>query len=284
MATNKYFRNFSYGREQDLVEDLIIESIKVYGHDVRYLPRTIVNRDDLFGEDGLSRFEAAAEVEVYIKNVEGFEGDGDFLSKFNLEIRDQITLTIARKRFDQIRTEKLLTEVGYNLVLQSGDNTVPSRQFLSQTPAYDNIVLEEGTSDGYAITTNRPNEGDIIYFPLTQKLYEIKFVEHESVFYQTGRLQTYDLKCELFEYNNEQIRTGNTAIDAIETEYSLDVLGHQLLLEDGNLILSEEGGTYLEEYRIEVHDRAANNEFYQMQSDSIIDFSESNPFSEMDRF
>ena len=87
MATNKYFRPFTYGREQDTAEDLIIESIKIYGLDVKYLPRTLVNPDALLGEDPQSEFDAAIDLEMYIKNTQGFEGEGDFLSKFNLEIR-----------------------------------------------------------------------------------------------------------------------------------------------------------------------------------------------------
>ena len=107
MATNVYFNNFSYAREQDLVEDLTIESIKVYGHNVKYMPKSIQEIDHLFGEDKLLKYETAADVEMYVKNVEGFEGEGDFMSKFGLQINDQLTLTVARKRFDQIKTEKL---------------------------------------------------------------------------------------------------------------------------------------------------------------------------------
>ena len=104
MALNKYYNNFNYAREQDLIEDLIIESIKMYGYDCRYLPRTFVKNDPLFGEDPLSRFESAVGIEMYIKNVEGFEGEGDFLSRFGLQIRDQITFTVSRKRFDNVRS------------------------------------------------------------------------------------------------------------------------------------------------------------------------------------
>ena len=111
MATNVYFNNFAYAREQDLVEDLTIESIKIYGHNVKYLPKTISGIDHLFGEDKLLKYETAADVEMYIKNVEGFEGEGEFMSKFGVQLNDQLTLTVARKRFDQIRTEKLTTVV-----------------------------------------------------------------------------------------------------------------------------------------------------------------------------
>jgi hypothetical protein len=283
MPTNVYFNNFSYGREQDLVEDLTIEAIKIYGHEIKYMPRTLVKNDFLFGEDYLSKFDEAIEIEMYIKNVEGFEGEGDFLSKFNLEIRDQITFTVARKRFDQaITSPKLLTEVGYNLIHEDGNTKTPSRQFLTQSKDTFSIMLE---GNDYLNTNNRPQEGDLLFFPLVKKLFEIKFVEHESIFYQTGRLQTYDIKCELYEYSSERIDTGNTDIDLIESTFSLNVLGSRFLAEDGTAYLLEGGGVILqEELRVESTDRSANNEFYQLQAAGIIDFSEINPFSERDRY
>ena len=283
MATNVYFNNFNYGREQDLVEDLTIEAIKIYGHNVKYMPRTIINVDDLFGEDPLSKFDEAVDIEMYIKNVEGFEGEGDLLSRFGLEIRDQITFTVARKRFDQaITSPKMLTEVGYNLIFESGDNNAPSRQYLTGSKDTEAFMLEGGD---YLNTINRPQEGDLIYFPMVGKIFEIKFVEHEQIFYQTGRLQTYDVRCELFEYSSERLDTGNTAIDTIEDTYSLNVLDQQLTIEDGTGVAKlEDGGTLLQEYRIEAADRSANNEFYQTNADNILDFSEINPFGETDRY
>jgi hypothetical protein len=89
MPTNKYFNNFNYSREQDTIESLIIESIKQFGHEVKYLPRTLVEQDHLFGEAKLSSFNDSVPIEMYIKNVEGFEGEGDFLSKFGVQIRDR---------------------------------------------------------------------------------------------------------------------------------------------------------------------------------------------------
>lgn len=284
MATNKYFNNFSYGREQDLVEDLVIESIRQYGHNVRYIPRTIVARDNLYSEDSLSTFDAAAEVEVYIKNVEGFEGEGDLLSKFGLQLRDQITFTMARKRFDQIKTEKLLTEVGRNLVYETANTNSPSRQYLTGSSETEAIVLETATAQGYEITNNRPFEGDLLYFPLVSKLFEIKFVEHESIFYQTGRLQTYDLRCELFEYSSEQINTGNTEIDAIEDTYSLDSLFWQVTLESNTgVTLLEDGDNLLQEYSLNTTDAQANNSLFRSEilTDGILDFTETNPWGEM---
>jgi len=283
MSTNVYFNNFAYAREQDLVEDLTIEAIKIYGHNVKYLPRTRVNTDNLFGEDVLSKFDEAIDIEMYIKNVEGFEGEGDLLSRFGLEIRDQITFTVARKRFDQaITSPKLMTQVGYNLIFESGDNNTPSRQYLTGSQDTEAMMLE---GDDYLNTINRPQEGDLIYFPMVGKIFEIKFVEHEQIFYQTGRLQTYDVRCELFEYSSERISTGNTEIDAIESTYSLDTLGYQFTLEDGTGVAQlEDGGTLLQEFTIETTDKSANNEFFQTQADNILDFSEINPFGEIDRY
>ena len=283
MAVNKYFNHFNYGREQDLVEDLTIESIKIYGHDVKYVPRTIVAKDNLYGDDPLSTYDNAADVEMYIKNVEGFEGEGDLLSRFGLQIRDEITFTLARKRFDQIRSEKLMTEVGYNLLMEDASTTTPSRQFLSGNHETESIVLEEGTGDGYSITSNRPNEGDLIYFPMVDKTFEIKHVEHETLFYQTGRLQTYDLRCELFEYSSEAIDTGIAEIDEIEDKFSLNILDNELLLdgEDGSL-LSEDGSSLMQEYTVEATDAQANNNLFtaDILSGGIVDFSEDDPWSE----
>lgn len=283
MAVNKYFNHFNYAREQDLIEDLTIESIKIYGHDVKYVPRTIVARDNLYGEDSLSTFNNAADVEMYIKNVEGFEGEGDLLSRFGLQIRDEITFTLARKRFDQIRSEKLMTEVGYNFVMEDANTAAPSRQFLSGNHETESIVLEQGTGDGYSITSNRPNEGDLIYFPMVDKTFEIKQVEHETLFYQTGRLQTYDLRCELFEYSSEAIDTGITEIDEIEDKFSLNILDNEILLdgEEGKL-LTEDGGSLMQEYMLETKDTQANNSLFtsDILSGGIVDFSEEDPWSE----
>lgn len=275
MATNKYFRPHSYGQEQRVAEDLVLESIKIHGLDVKYLPRTIVKEDVLLGEDVLSKFENAVNVELYVKNVQGFEGQGDFLSKFNLEIRDTITFTMARKRWSQILTEKLVDEVGYNYQLQSANT--------SSWGDSSSIILEAGSANGYTISTSRPMEGDLIFLPLNNKIYEIKFVEHENIFYQHGKLYTYDLSCELFEYSSEKIDTGNTAIDMIETTYTLDILNHQVLLETGDALLNEDDGYMLNEFRIETTDVGANNETIRTSALNFIDFSEQSPFSEIDR-
>ena len=245
MATNFYFNNIGASQEQNLIEDLIVESIKIYGHDVKYVKRVIQDKDKIYGADNqTSKYIQALEVEMYIKNVDGFGGDGDFLSKFNLEIRDQITFTIARRTFN------------------------------------DEI--------GSVMSIDRPREGDLVYFPLNKKLFEVKFVEHEPVFYQMGALQMYDLKCELFEYNSEFFDTGDKEIDAL---YTNNFLGketqHTLVTDDRyeNEYITEAGDTLVTEGdTIEDIDPAAENDTIQSEADNFLDFSETNPFSEGGRF
>ena len=237
MATNFFFNNFQNSQEQILIEDLIIESIKIYGLDMIYVPRNPVSIDVIYGEDPLREYLHAIPVEMYIKNIEGFAGEGDFLSKFNIQIRDQITFSIARRVF---------------------------------TNEVD--VLEIIT---------RPREGDLIYLPLNQKLFEIKFVEHEAIFYQLGALQTYDLKCELFEYNNEYFETGIENIDKLMTNYSLDLSVFSITTESGLNLTDEEEYVILQEsYDINENDVLANNDELELEAESLLDFTERDPFSE----
>ncbi len=242
-TTNLYFNNHAFSGEQNLIEDLIIESIRIYGVDCYYMPRTLVDKDLVFGEDTLSKFDHAYLIEMYIKSVDGFEGEGDFLSKFNIEIRDEMVLTVSQRRFGE------------------------------------EVSLTNTTED-----IGRPAEGDLIYFPLNNKVFEVKFVEHEAVFYQMGSLQTYDLRCELFEYSHERLDTGINAIDSIEDAYSGDFL-QELLLEDGSTFVTEENGTPFgleSKEKVEDTDKGAANDQFKSSVIDFIDFSEMNPFSEGD--
>ena len=233
MATNFYFNNFESSTEQILIEDLVIESIKIYGQDIIYIKRNTTSLDDLMNEDDVPEYREAHSTEMYIKNVDGFEGEGDFLSKFGLQIRDSITFTTAIRVWEQ--------NVG---------------QYI------DNI---------------RPNEGDLIYFPLNGKIFEVQHVEHEAIFYQMGSLQTYDLRCELFEYSNELFRTGVPEVDTLFAEYesrkyvSPDTVFDPSL---GNVDIAENGSD------IEETDDLADNTTIEQFADNIIDFTESNPFGE----
>lgn len=237
LATNFFFNNFQNSQEQILIEDLIIESIKIYGHDIIFIPRNPVQIDKILGEDPLREYVHAVPVEMYIKNIEGFAGEGDFLSKFNIQIRDQITFSVARRSF--------ANEVG---------------------------VLED---------LDRPREGDLIYFPLNRKIFEIKFVEHEAIFYQLGALQMWDLKCELFEYNNEYFNTGIADVDRLMADYSTGLSIFGIQLENGfNLTDEEEYSLIQESYDINENDDLATNDEFQTEGTSFIDFTERDPFSE----
>jgi hypothetical protein len=183
MSTNLYFNNFpkNITSEQLLVEDLVIEAMKIHGMDVYYMPRTSRDRVDyLYGEDPLKTYTTAYPIEMYLENVTGMEGEGDFVSKFGLEIRDETSFLLSRRRFAA---------------------TVPQI---------------------------RPNEGDLIYVPLIQNLFEITFVEHENaqaMYYTLGRgrggnVYVYALKLKQFVFSNEIIDTGFFEIDEqVRDEY-----------------------------------------------------------------
>lgn len=169
---------FSQGtrNEQYLIEDLIIESLKIYGQEMVYIPRTLVSKDEILGEDRLSKFTSAFPIEMYFENVDSLDGQGAFIQKFGMMMEQSATLVVARRRWEQL--------VG----------------------RYDVTTLPQ-----------RPNEGDLIYFPLTKGLFEIKFVKHQDPFYQLGKLYVYKLQVELFQYASERIDTGIKEIDAFES-------------------------------------------------------------------
>lgn len=186
MATGTTVRNpyFTMGTssEQNIVEDLIIESMKIYGQELYYIPRTLVSKDDVLGEDRLSTFTNMYPIEMYFENVDSFDGQGAFIQKFGLMMEQSATLSVARRRWDQL--------VGVH---------------------------------GTTILPNRPCEGDLLYFPLTKGLFEIKFVKHQDPFYQLGRLYVYKLQVELFQYNSERLDTGVPEIDVFESVKTFSV-------------------------------------------------------------
>ena len=175
---NLYFSD-KVRSEQKLYEDIIIESLKIYGQDVYYIPRDLVNEDKILGDDVSSRFNSAHKIEMYIENVEGFDGEGDLFTRFGVEIRDEATFVVSRNRWSQ------------------------------QVAKFDS-----------GITSVRPLEGDLIYLPLSNKLFEISHVEHEQPFYQLSNLPVFKLRTRLFEYNNEDLDTGVAQIDKIELDYA----------------------------------------------------------------
>lgn len=237
MATNFFVNNFQASQEQLLLENLIIESIRFYGHDVYYIPRKLNNYDSVYGADDVSSYEQAIPIEMYIKSIDGFTGDGEFLSKFGIEIRNQVVFSMARRIFSE--------EVG-------------------------------------TITTQvRPNEGDIIYFPLNQRLFVIRYVNKYEIFYQLGALQTWEVTTEVFEYAGEKFSTGIEEIDSIQTKFSTDILNWGIKDEDGTYILDEESNyLILENAAIDDLIAASDNDEIQQESDLFVDWSAANPFTE----
>jgi hypothetical protein len=237
MATNFFFSNFKNSQEQNLLESLIIEAIRIYGEDMYYVPRKINNLDKLYTADDQSSYEQAFMVELYIKSVDGFSGDGNFMSKFGLEIRDQVVFSIAQRVFNQ--------EIG----------------------AYTTQV--------------RPNEGDLVFFPLNNKCFQIKYVNKFEMFYQLGALQTWELTCELFEYSDEIFNTGIPEIDRIQTKETTNILDYTIK-DSLSVPLMDESNNYIvvEQYNLENILGTGENEMFKKESDQYIDFSAVDPFSE----
>ena len=210
----------------------------MYGLDMYYIPRTENSISDVFRDVQYSTFDNPIFVEMYIQNVDGFQGDGEFLSKFGVEVRDQITFTMSQRIFNQ--------EVG---------------RYTSES---------------------RPIEGDIIWFPLTSSLYQIKYVNKKAIFYQLGALQTYDIVCELYEGNSDIFNTGIPGIDDIYNALSLTDNTYVLLAENGDTLTTEYGESILNEnYSLDAIDVQADNDVYELRTNiDFIDFTEIDPFSE----
>ena len=237
MATNFFFNNFQASQEQLLLENLIIEAIKIYGEDMYYIPRKLNNYDAVYGADDQSSYELAYPIEIYIKSVDGFSGDGNFMSKFGLEIRDQVVFSVAQRIFNN----------------------------------------EIGSLNGQL----RPNEGDLIFFPLNKKCFQIKYVNKFEMFYQLGALQTWEMTCELFEYSGELMNTGIPEIDILQKKFSTNILDWTVNNEGGDAILTEDGD-YIVQEGSTINDliASADNDEIQMESDMFVDFTARDPFSE----
>ncbi len=246
---NPYF-NKSHTGEQGLFNSLKTESIQVLGHMFYYLPRDVVTRDLVLGETDISKFPLAIPIEMYMENVLGFQGEKELYSKFGLEINSSYNLIVSVDRWEA----EVKTQV-------------------------------EGSSELNVLVTSRPQEGDLIYDPLVKMLFEIKFVDHESEFYQVGKNYIYKLSCEAFQYNSEELNTGIADIDSIEDLNSLDMTSYQILLEDGGLLLQENGSGFMQETQ-EIPEFTSGKITYDNSHEfdvaaEDVSFSASNPFSGM---
>ena len=269
MARNRHFNQYTpVKQEQSLVEDLVIESIKIYGVDGYYLPRTHVNLDKIYGEDASMIFDDALEMEFYIKSFDGFMGQEDFLSKFGLQIDESITFVVSQKRFTQSLKTSLITEYSYNILTEDGDELLSNRNDVSEYD-YDAIV--------------RPREGDLISIPMLKGIYEIKFTQNIENFFQLGKLYTYEIRCDRLEYSSERINTDVADIDAIEDQYSLSNTNREKLLDEDAFLFLHEDDTFIvnEADVVVAAEISADNEEIGQKiiDDDILDFSEQNPFS-----
>ena len=276
MPTNVYFDTGTKS-EQHLYEDLMIEQLKIYGQDVFYIPRTLVKEDELFGEDTLSKFGDAYLIEMYFENVEGYEGEKEIMSKFGLQMNDDATFVVSRRRFEQ------LVSHDSNLIVKTRPNegdlvyfpkvkkmfeitfvdhddpfyqvhNVPAFKLKVKTFEYSSEDIDTGIAEIDAIET--ANSLDMLEYQFT--------LEQSGTFNQGIELENGDGNIE------QETATGGTDNIIGEDETG----GEKLLLENGDYIIQES-------YVVDTVDENAMNDFFDTQDDNIIDFSESNPFGDV---
>lgn len=285
MATNVFF-NHAVPQEQNLYEDLVVESLRMYGHDVLYLPRTIIQEDSILNEDISSRFAQAYTIEMYLENVEGTADAGDLMSKFGVYVQEEAT-------------------------------------FIASARSWERFI----SSDSNLVTSLRPNEGDLIYFPMSGALFEINYVQDDNPFYQLGKLFVFKMRCTLFEYSGEDMDTGTDA-DLVELQqgytetYQLSgtngsfEYGENILLNTnvvaecvgyvynsgttlydivlravtstlsvGDTLTGETSGATgtisVASDKLDIDDGVSQNKDFETNGSNYLDFSETNPFGEV---
>ena len=377
MAVNTAFHtsnSAAIATEKTLYSNLVAEAIQIYGHDVYYMDRTLVNEDTILGIDPLSKFKDAAKIEMYMEDADGgFAGERELISQFGLENLSEATFVVNKLRFQEMTKQIMIesgtssaeggsilleegsliqsTDAGGSILINATDSSSSNSgdEFLldgtdsSSTDAGDKIVLNATAVESYsklegstfyilsetaATDSDRPLEGDALYHPILEKMFQINFVDHDEPFHQLDNNPVYKLRCRLFDYSMEALDTGISDIDAIETTETLDALIYQFTLEqssavneeirlengiddagllleetDGDNIIGEDDTTsvgesilleqpadsgdaaYLlnEDYIVGDFstDTTTQNELFEVQSRSVLDFSESNPFGDV---
>ena len=330
MAVNSIFHTSNVAAlatEQNLYRDLVVESIQIYGHDVHYLDRTLVDEDSILGTDNLAKFITQAKIEMYMEDSEGgFAGEKELMGQFGLQNLSEATFVVAKKRFQdltkQITIESGTDTLGGSILLEDG--TLDSGTVEASASFESGYLISEATSTN----SDRPLEGDLIFHPILSKLFQINFVDHDEPYFQLDNNPVYKLRCRLFEYSSEILDTDITAIDVIEDNLSTDILTIQftmeqdsatidaLLLESGfgriiheddandevvaletsdmttsaGVLLGEDGGFLLQEDYIIGDgsttadgnvDTSAQNELFDDADNSVLDFTETNPFGDV---
>ena len=326
MAVNKHFHTSNVAAvttEQNLYRDLVTEAIQIYGHDVFYIDRTLVAKDDILGEDSLSVYRRAQKIEMYMEDADGgFAGEREIINQFGLQNLSEATFVVSKKQF-QGKTTQISIEAGTSsgdggsILLEDGSDPTTSK--FEGSDFY--LLLETDATD-----SDRPLEGDALYHPILEKLFQINFVDHDEPFFQLDNNPVFKLRCRLFDYSSEDLATGISDIDTIDSSLNVITTDFQftleqdpaiganaillesergrLLAEDGTTggelivlessdlttsagsILSEEGDFILQEDYIlgdmsSSGDSSAQNELFDIADDSVLDFSETNPFGDV---
>ena len=313
MAVNKHFHTngvSAIASEQSLYADLVAEAIHHRGHSVYYLDRTLVAEDTVLGEDSLSKFNKQSLIEMYMEDSGGgFAGQQELMTQFGLQNLSEATFVVSKTKFQE-KTKQIQLEDGTDSS-ESGSVQLESGTVTDSTISY--ILNETDATDA-----DRPFEGDAIYHPVLQKLFQINFVDHDDPFNQLDSNPVYKMRCRLFDYSSDEFSTGITEIDAIADDLSISNSDFQFTLErptiigdpisldfsdielsnditlDQTVILEDpdsfgerlilENGSFLisEEYIIGdgVTDKTAQNELFDDLDDIVLDFSESNPFGD----
>ena len=337
MAVNTAFHtsNFtSIATERTLYSDLVKEAIQIYGHDVYYMDRTLVAEDTILGEDSLSKFRTQHPIEMYMEDADGgFAGEKELMNQFGLQNLSEATFVVNKERFQELDRQIQIqdgtdTSSGGSIQLEAGTIDQSSSSSTLSRASGDNVfyILQ----DTAATDSDRPQEGDAIYHPVLDKMFQINFVDHDEPFYQLDNNPVYKMRCRLYDYSSEILDTGISGIDDIETEQSQDALIYQFTLEqssavtedirleiatdddvasgllleetDGDNILGESDSTSVgesiileqaadsgdAEYLIQEdyivgdfdQDKTSQNELFEVQSRTVLDFSELNPFGD----
>ena len=290
MAVNSAFHTsnlHSIATERSLYQNLVKEAIQIYGHDVYYVNRETVALDNVLGEDALSKYTNAEPIEMYVEDAEGFGGDKEIIPQFGLENRNEMTVVGSKERFQEMDSQINLEEGGGSIALEDGsiDQTGNSSNLTTLTGNYY-ILQDVATTDA-----DRPQEGDLVYHPVFAKMFEINFVDHDEPFYQLDNNPVYKLRCKQFEYASEVMDTGIATIDAIEGDLSTDARAYQITLENevGSVLLENAADTGTNSYIITedyivgdyVTDKTSQNELFDQLDDTVLDFTESNPFGDV---
>ena len=242
MAVNKAFHtdnSTSIQTEKNLYSDLVKEAIQIYGHDVYYIDRTTVAIDNVLGEDSLSTFSTQVPIEMYVENAEGgYEGEKELMNQFGLENRNELTLVVHKNRFQdltkQIRLESGTDTTGGAILLESGtiDQSSDSSVLETVTSGSDFYILTETD----ATDSDRPLEGDLVFHPILNKIFEINFVDHDEPFHQLDNNPVFKLSCKQFEYGSDALDTGITDIDSIEDALTRNSRDFEFTLEQSSAV------------------------------------------------